>query len=111
MDYHYGTILYTNLTKQEQIWKKSSGGLMSVSVKDFSTSVLKVIKIFSDCTRKNGRAWIVPVCFYWMQFINDIHYLPGDMVMKNQRSTQAQVNNLPFVELSFSESSSELKDC
>lgn len=75
--YYYGTVVYSNQMTQKLAQKTYGGDIMSVTEKYFSTWAFKDPETFSECMGKERSLWIVPTCYFCMQFINDSHYHPG----------------------------------
>lgn len=59
MGYHYGILMYLNLTTQEQVRKSYGDGVMSAAVDVLPTWSCRVPDRFLDCTGKERCNWIV----------------------------------------------------
>lgn len=82
---YYGTLVYSNLTTEKQVWKTYREYVMFVTAHDFSLWAFKVAKTFLHRTEKERIARIVPAHFCCMQFIDDSRYRPGIKSTEIQR--------------------------
>lgn len=108
--YHYGNLVYSNLTTRKQIRNAYCGSVMPVTLKDFSTWAFKYSEMVLDCTRKERSAWIVSADFCSIQYNKNSRYFPWYKASRIQCGTQPQENNISYVQMSSPDCASELKD-
>jgi len=106
--HYYGSLVYSDLTRQPRSMKTYGEGYMAVTMEVFSSWAMQIKDDVKDKDGHVHQVWVVPAPFCTMRYINDARYLPGDRASDEEKSERPRKPNVLFEQNDVGSSATEL---
>lgn len=96
--YYCGSLVYANLSKEQQDTKRYEEGLTQMAAKKIWKWANELPEKKIDKHAIEHKVRIVPAPFRATQYINDKRYLPGDTTLKSETLNRLGENTVQFLQ-------------